>query len=160
VLNRIQYLGRTNGIIGVQVKSITAAAGELIPGKGYVSVRTFVLEARVGTLKTLEQAAGFTATPIGGGQVNLAWTNPPDQFGFSQAQNIGSMVLRRVAGGVPTTSPTGGSGVTLSGPFATSVTDTPGAGTFSYSLFVGYDEDGNATIDSYSSPRTLTTVVT
>lgn len=70
----------------------------------------------------------------GGGSVSLSWALPPDRFDRYK------IVLRRASGATPPASATAGTGVTLASDLATSVTDSPGAGTYSYAIFCAYDE--------------------
>lgn len=96
----------------------------------------------------------FKATG-GGGQVSLTWALPPDRFDRLK------VVLRRASGATAPTSATDGTGVTLSGDLATSVTDSGlSAGTYSYAIFGGYDETNSTptTVDNYSSAVTFTSV--
>jgi hypothetical protein len=96
----------------------------------------------------------FVATPASGGTVNLSWTLPPDRYDRL------SVVLRRASGATPPATPAAGTSVTLSGLLATSVTDAPGAGTFSYALFAAYDEwrETPTTADRYSDAVTQASV--
>jgi len=65
----------------------------------------------------------------------FTWELPPSQFGF-----VG-MILRRAVGSVAPATISDGTGVVIANPLTdVTVTDTPGAGTFSYSLFGGYNE--------------------
>ena len=103
----------------------------------------------------------FTAVDATAGNATLAWVNPPDRYDFhSSATARGGMILRRAAGSTPPTGPTDGTGITLSGDFAESKTDDPGAGEFSYALFAGYDETLDASNDRFSAAATATVTVT
>ena len=93
-----------------------------------------------------------TATPEAVGEVTLAWVPVPDRYDFRR------YVCRRISGATPTTSPTGGTDVPIPG--ATTRTtarlvDSPGSGTWSYSLFVAYDEYGSGTDERWSEVATV-----
>jgi hypothetical protein len=84
------------------------------------------------------------------------WISP--QFVATNRFDRRQMVLRR--GATLPASATAGTGVTLSGDLATSVVDTPGAGTWYYALFAAYDEYGSASNERYSAAATTSAVVT
>lgn len=106
-----------------------------------------------------DTADAFVATDAGGGNCSLSWALPSTRF------DLYSMILRRAAGSTPPATYDAGTGVTLSGLLATSVTDNPGVGTFSYSLFAAYDEtrdvgEAGRSAEQYSAARTATVTVT
>lgn len=81
----------------------------------------------------------FRGTASGSGNASLLWTLPPTaRFDYRRC------ILRRASGSTPPGSATSGTGVSLGGSpdgaSATSVTDNPGAGTWSYSLFAAYND--------------------
>lgn len=117
-----------------------------------------VLPCTLTTVATL----GRYYTPIrritatgGAGSVSLSWTNPALRFDSYQ------IILRRASGATPPSSATSGTGVTLASNWATSVTDTIAAGTYSYAAFVSYDETNlvPATAQRYSIAATAASVV-
>ena len=135
---------RLQDVDGVRcfVKATSAAETQRVQGSAAViALREYRLEMLVGTEPFYHPGTRLAATAPGGGQAALTWTLPPDRFDRYR------VVLRRAAGATPPTSITGGTGITLSGNLATSVTDTPGVGAFSYALFATYDET-TATPDS------------
>lgn len=75
----------------------------------------------------------LVASPTSG-EVALSWENPPARFDRLR------VVLRRASGAVAPSSPSAGTGVTLASDFAESAVDTVAAGTYSYALFMVYDE--------------------
>jgi hypothetical protein len=126
------------------------------PNLGYVAYCDYEMASKATAVRTYHPATRLAGTLLGGGSVSLTWRLPPDRFDRYR------VVLRRAAGSTPPAGPTDGTGVTLSGLLATSVTDTPGAGTFSYSLFAQYD-DYNPTpsvVRATAAADTLTVVVT
>jgi len=141
--------------IEVYLRSSGAAQATEDPDLGYVVFRGYDLETQAGRVRTYFPPTRLAATPIGGGSVTLTWTNPPDRF------DLYNVVLRRAVGATPPASETAGTGVTLSGPLAVTVTDSPGAGTYSYALFGGYDEVNEPTSTPlvFSSGDTLASVV-
>jgi len=89
----------------------------------------------------------------GGGDTDLTWTLAPGRW------DRNAIILRRAAGSTAPTSETSGTGVTVAAE-ATSVTDSPGAGTFSYALFQEYDESlaQDGSLLKYSSAAVTATV--
>lgn len=93
-----------------------------------------------------------------GGDATLAWRVPPDRFDRFRVR------LRRAAGATAPATSTDGTNVAIAD-LATGVTDSPGAGEFSYALFGQYDETqgkdrggtpATAERDSVSVTRTVT----
>lgn len=85
--------------------------------------------------------------------VILTWTPVSDRYDFS------TYLCRRVSGSTPTTDPAGGTGITITNATTRTTSrlhDAPGGGTWSYSLFVVYDEYGDGTSLRYSLAATLT----
>jgi hypothetical protein len=89
----------------------------------------------------------LVATPTSG-DVALSWENPPARFDRLR------VVLRRATGGVAPASPSAGTGVTLASDFATSVVDVVAAGTYSYALFMVYDEFSRGA-NNVAAPTTM-----
>lgn len=104
----------------------------------YTVARGYVFEGWIGSERSYPAPVNLVAEASGAGNVALTWSLPPSRFDRLQ------VVLRRAAGDVAPSSPTDGTGVALAGALSTSVADTPGAGTFSYALFAGYDETSQA----------------
>lgn len=98
-------------------------------------------------------ATGFAAVDSGGGAAALSWTNPSGAV---------AMVVRRASGATAPATVEDGTGVTLSGALAESVSDSPGAGTWSYAVFAGHDARNlpATTANVYSAPATATVAVT
>lgn len=125
----------------------------LVDGRSEVLSRIYSVEADCTDARYYHPPMNLVATPAGGGTVSLTWSVPPDRYDRYR------VILRRASGATAPPSATSGMGVTLSGNLATSVTDSPGAGTFSYAIFASYDET-NATpsVDQrYSSQEAGTT---
>lgn len=94
----------------------------------------------------------LVATAAGGGTVNLSWTLPAARW------DRRLVILRRAAGSTAPASATAGTGVTLSGATAASVSDTGlTPGTYSYAVFEAYTETGTAANERFSIQVTGTT---
>lgn len=117
---------------------------------GYVVGRTHRFRAWLTDARHYPAPTRFAATDAGGGDANLSWNVPPSRFDRYE------VVLRRASGSTAPSSVTDGTGVSLGSLLATSVTDSPGTGTWSYALFGGYDELSAGASDRYSSPATVT----
>jgi len=126
-----------------------------IEDMGYLVWRDYRLQALCTTSRFYHPVTKFTAVDAaGGGDADLAWTNPPSRHDYIRN------VVRRASGATPPASATAGTGVTLGSDTATSVTDSPGAGTFSYAVFAAYNETGGTVNERFSASRTATVVVT
>lgn len=94
----------------------------------------------------------LVATAAGGGAVTLTWTLPAARW------DRRLVILRRAAGSTAPASATAGTGVTLSGATAVTVSDTGlTPGTYSYAVFEAYTETGAAANERFSSQVTGTT---
>ena len=146
-------LGPESGLPTI-LRSQSAPSAVAHPTLQYVAAIALKFQA-VGTLeKTWQTPFAFVATG-GAGQVAMTWDAMPrfDRLRF---------VLRRAAGATPPATKTDGTGVTLASNLATSVTDTGlAAGTYSYSLFMEYDDTGAGSVTGTSAPTTwISAVVT
>lgn len=151
LLKAIKNLDRTNGVrLRVQWRGAVGAAQD--EEVGYVAIREYQLEAWVTTDRHYPAPTRLSGTTPGGGTTVLSWTLPASRYDRKE------LVLRRAAGATPPATVTSGTGVTV-GALATTVSDTPGAAQFSYSLFMGYDELGSGSVDRYSEAETLTITV-
>lgn len=131
---------------GVRLSLFAASAAGAQPGTslGYVAYREYVFIGRVTTQRSYRAPRAMTATG-GSGEVALTFSLPATRFDTSH------LVLRRASGSTAPSSVTGGTGVTLGSNLPTSFTDTGlAAGTYSYALFMAYDEFGDGTNFRYS----------
>lgn len=154
----LRAAAKLGGQNGVRLNLVASGRGEaLLDGTTLAASRGYSFRARTSTERSYRAPSLFVATAgaPGSGNVSMTWDLPPARFDRLE------VVLRRASGATAPTSPTDGTGVALSGPLATSVTDSPGAGTWSYALFAGYDETSATptTSDRWSSPVTRTSVV-
>lgn len=141
--------------VHVYSRSASAVAVDLEPELGMIAGREYELEALVSADRFYHPPTRLAATAPGGGQAALTWRVPPDRFDRYR------VVLRRAAGATPPSSITDGTGVTLASNLATSVTDTPGVGVFSYALFGTYDDsDDPPDSDDFASAADTVTVTT
>jgi len=132
----VKGLGESNGV-RIYSRGKGASNGTKHPNSGYMAWRTYRFEAELGDDFFYHPSTHLTAVDGGGGTVDLTWALPATRFDYRR------MVLRRASGSTAPTSISSGTGVVLGGTpdgaSATSVTDSPGVGTWSYALFAVYD---------------------
>lgn len=150
----VNKLDGTDGV-NVRITGRAAPAAQVV-GSDYVVSREYTLEAVLTKSRTYAAPTALLATAAGGGNVSLTWALPPARY-----DRLG-VVMRRAAGATAPASATTGTGVTLASLTATSVTDAPGVGQFSYALFGAYDEINATptTADRYSASATATVTAT
>lgn len=151
LLATIAKLNGANGM-KIQCRHKGGVDGDIDNVLGHVAWRDYQFEAWFTALPFYHPPTRFVATG-GVGSVALSWQLPPDRF------DRNTMVLRRAVGATPPATATDGTGVSLSGPLATSKTDVLAAGTYSYSLFMGYDDFEDDIITSYSDALSKASVV-
>lgn len=101
-----------------------------------VAFRLYRYRGGATTQRVYDPPTRFRVTSHGSGSVALAWTIPTHRWDFFRV-----VVRRGTSSGDPApSSVSGGTGVTLSSNTATSVVDTPGTGTWAYSVFAQFDE--------------------
>lgn len=144
VFNAVERLNTIDGVI-CQAVVTGAAQAEMAPDQHGLVYRDYTYRVYTTADRYYHPCRKFVATG-GSGQVSMTWSLPPDRYDRYQ------VILRRASGATAPASATAGTGVTLSGNLATSVTDTIAAGTYSYSLWVAYDETNStaAQADRYS----------
>lgn len=152
LFDAVAELNEASGV-RLRAHAASAVAGAFDEALGYVAERTYRLEAWTTADRSYPAASRFTATDATGGDATLAWTLPPDRFDRLE------VIVRRASGATAPSSVTGGTGVTLGSALPSSHTDSPGAGQWSYAVFIGYAER-SATSDRYSSAATATVTVT
>ena len=152
----LKEVGRVTGVDGVRVVNSFRSSADVEPEKDVAVVyRDYMFDALVGNDRFYHSPTRLTAVDATGGGASLTWKLPPDRFDSVTVEIV------RKAGSTAPTSPTDGTSVNKS-PTDTSVTDSPGAGTFSYSAFAWYDEDSEPAVGEniFSSPKTATVTVT
>lgn len=149
VKSALVQIGAASGV-PILFRGAGAAAASQVEGLGYVVWRDYRFAAEGTIVETYQAPSGLVRT--GTTTAILAWNASPrfDFYGF---------VLRRASGATPPATIADGTGVTLSSITATSKTDTPGAGTYSYSLFAQYDDTSSGAAVATSAPQTLVSVV-
>lgn len=113
----------------------TSVLGALAGESGYHNWCEYGFEAMLSTGLQCPEPRGL-ALSESGGTVTLTWEAPDDTTGLV------SYVVRRASGSLPVAYPDSGTSVPWSS--GTSTTDVPGSGTWTYSVFAAYDEDGGA----------------
>ena len=153
-LNTFKQLNNEFGI-RTFIKANSRVQGGFDPDLGYVVYRDYLFGAKFTVLEFYHDVRIFNATNPSSGQVDLTWENAPARF------DLRENIVRRTSGSTPPTGPTDGTDVPLAGLLDSSVSDTGlTPGTFSYGIFVGYDETISATNERFSDGKTLTIVVT
>jgi hypothetical protein len=129
--------------------------GELDGNERYVSWGVYTFDCYCAAQRYYRPPQDLAFTNLTGGQCRLDWRVPAPRY------DRYAQVLRRAAGSTPPPTVTDGVGVAV-GAIVNTLTDNPGAGTWSYSLFMGYDEthDTPANFERYSDPATVTGAVT
>jgi hypothetical protein len=147
----LKVIADINATEGAKIRTNWKSGAQALEDEdlGYVVSREYLIESWVGVERAYPAPRALAATDAGGGQADLTWELPPDRF------DRDAIVLRRASGSTPPSTVTDGTGVTV-GALVTSVSDTPGIGTWSYSLFMGYDELESGSSDRYSEPDTVT----
>jgi hypothetical protein len=149
MLREIRSLGPKNGVVISSIYKGGASADML--ADGYSAQRGYRFDADIESIDLVYPGSEVLTASESGGTVTLTWENPGDRFDFVK------MILVRKSGSSAPTSVTDGTEI-YDGALET-FADTPGAGTWSYSIFAAYDFDDDGTADSYSDPRSQTGVV-
>lgn len=150
VLREIALLSTSSG---VRIVFSSAGAGQPTQmADSYVVQRELYFTAWLGIERRFPGVVALSAS-VGGGNVTLTWRLPTSRF------DLLKIVVRRAAGSTAPAAVTDGTGVTLASDLATSVVNAPGSGTWSYSVFAGYDENGVGTPNVYSNKVAVTVVV-
>jgi hypothetical protein len=144
-------LGLASSASGIRIVHLAkgSAEAQVVGQNVYQVQRGYRSEAWISDSEVFALPTGFVAT--GGATVSLSWNLPPDRYDL-----IGVM-LRRASGATPPADETAGTLVYQGA--LTSHVDSPGTGTYSYSLFGTYDTDEDTVVDSYSSGQTQASVV-
>jgi len=133
LFDSIRLLQENNGIIMQLVAQDVVSAVQL-DEMSYVSWRDYIFRAQISVAKFFPPARSFLAVDAAGGDATLTWKVPAARFDRYRP------IMRRAAGATPPASSTAGSDVVLATGMPTSHTDSPGAGQFSYALFMAYDD--------------------
>lgn len=154
VLAALLQIGPASGF-RIVLRSSGNAQAASIPGIGYCLEMELRFEVAGTTARTYQAPSGFARTGSGSTAV-LAW-NAPTRWDHRR------FILRRASGSTPPATSSSGTGVTLTGTpdgaGITGVTDSPGAGTYSYALFAVYDDTDADTDGQVSAAQTLSGLV-
>ncbi len=130
-------IGRLGTDLGVAIQHTASGKSRPEPddNTNYIVYRDRLFAAWVTKDRFYHPVVNFTALNTGPGESTLDWVNPPDRWDRFR------VLARRTTGGTPPTSITDGTAVALVGNIPTPpFLDFTGSGTFSYSMFVTYDE--------------------
>jgi len=134
----------------IGLKWASAVGAEIDEETGYHQWRRYTFSALLTASSQHDAPRGGSASESGG-TVTISWTEPDD------TTNLVDYVVRRVSGTVPVAFPDEGTDVSWSS--GTSTTDSPGSGTFSYSVFATYDDEGGSHALDKSDMTTATVTV-
>jgi len=152
-------LGTIDGVV-IYNKAKSAADAELDDNNRYSAFRTYMFEVLTTETRFYHPVLGFVATDnVASTFCDLNWTSAPMRF-----DSRGVRILRK-SGSSPATNPTDMSATVVADGSAFPAVagywrDRPGAGTFSYTIWVTYDEFGSGTTERYSGYMTSTVTVT
>jgi hypothetical protein len=107
---------------------------------GYHLAREYAFEAELS--RAYQYMAPLAVAASGDPTVTISWTAP------DIVTNLVAYVVRRVSGTIPAGFVTDGTDVPWTS--GTSTTDAPGSGTFTYSVFAAYDDEGGAVEQDHS----------
>ena len=142
-------LARVEGV-GLRFDEASAAAAGEVDGFGYLVFRVYEFSAWLTEARTYPETRKLAAVDGGSQTADLTWENPATRYDRSD------LVLRVASGSTAPASVTDGTGVTV-GAAVELLSHAPGgAGTWSYSLFVGYDETNSGSPDRYSAAESVT----
>ena len=158
VLAGVDKLTAEDGVRIIITNSSAISSSDLGEA-GVAAFRDYTLRCLTTLVRSYRAGTDFAAVDAaGGGDADLTWALPPARYDYRR------MILRRAAGSTPPASSTAGTGVTIGGSpdgvSATSVTDSPGAGEFSYALFVAYDDFSSSSDTTSTASGTATVTVT
>jgi hypothetical protein len=154
----IKHLGPDNGVFlqnktaGIASVSQVDVGGQVL----YVQQMDWTFDLFTNTQRSYPEPICMVSGAAPPGYTYFTWLLPPSRY------DLLNLVLRRNAGSSAPTSPTDGTGVTLTSALALSAQDGPGlSGQYTYALFAGYDESSltPTTADRYSSAATITVTV-
>jgi hypothetical protein len=154
----IKHLDPDNGIF-IQNKTAGIASVSQVDAGGqslYVQQMDWTFDLFTNTQRSYPEPICMVSGAAPPGYTYFTWLLPPSRY------DLLNLVLRRNAGSSAPTSPTDGTGVTLTSALALSAQDGPGlSGQYTYALFAGYDESSltPTTADRYSSAATITVTV-
>lgn len=135
LLDELASLGPSDAA-GLRWGAASAAGALRVDEKNLVAQR-FQFSSTVGNQREYRPPARF-ASSVGGGTVTLTWLAPPMTWALYR------YMVRRASGSTPPATISDGTEVSLGSDLALTVADSPGSGTWSYSIWAVYDERGGA----------------
>lgn len=145
-------VGRLTGADGAPAVAYESGAAQAVEvdATRYVVARKHSLKV-LGTEARYYDPCRFLVATGGAGSVALTWKLPPNRYDFLLP------VVRYASGATAPTSATSGTGVAGLTASSESATVTLAAGTYSFAIFMSYDEMGTGTADRWSSADLSTT---
>ena len=145
--------------IRIVVTNSSAITSQDFGESGFAAFRDYTLKCLTTLVRSYRAGTAFAAVDAAGaGDADLSWTLSPARYDYRR------MILRRAAGATAPASATAGTGIVLTGSpdgvSATTVTDSPGSGEFSYSLWVAYDDFSTSSDTTTTASGTATVTVT
>lgn len=142
---------KMNLIDGISIQSVARGNSQSIPVTegGYRATKDYAFEVVATSQPEYSEPYSLQVSAPGAGAVNLSWGNPAAVAGQA-------LLLTRKAGGTPPATPSDGTALGV-GALATSYADAPGAGQWSYTLWMSYTESGIVTL---SPPIAVTIIAT
>ncbi len=151
LVTTLLQLGPASGM-PVTFRSAGAAQASLDESLGYLVACDYRFRALGTTARTYQAPSGLAASS----GAAFTWNASPR----SDARRF---ILRRASGSTAPATVADGTGITLGGSpdgaGVTSKTDSPGAGTWSYSLFLAYDDADLGADVAYSDPQKITVTI-
>ena len=155
----IESLNTINGVV-IYSRAKSEAEAELDDDNRYSCIRTYLFDALTTASRFYHPVLGFIATDnVASTFCDLDWTSAPMRF-----DSRGVRILRK-SGSSPATNPTDLSATIVADGSAFPAVagywrDRPGTGTYSYTIWVTYDEWDSSTTERYSAYMTSTVTVT
>lgn len=134
MLAAIEHLD-ASGQFGITLQHTSPALAQYDETTGYHTWVEHTFRAFLTTARVHQEPREVSASESGG-TVTVSWTAPDD------TTNLVGYIVRRASGAIPVAYPDEGTDVAWSA--GTSVTDTPGSGAWTYSVFAAYDDLGGS----------------
>jgi len=145
----IKRLGDSQGVRIVLASGSEGGGVVTDEDKPFAVTRSYNVDTHCTTDRYYHPPQNLVAT-AGGGSITLTWTLPPTRFDTRR------MIVRRSSGSTAPATAVTGTDIPVAS-LAATVVDSPGAGTWSYAIFMAYDESGSGTDERYSEQETGTT---
>lgn len=148
----LNALFRLNDLEGIRLQLVETGASQITPDPNNktVAAREYLFEA-VCTKNRFYHAPTQVQASNAGGTVTITWQDPPTRFDSIEIE------VHRASGATAPATPSAATkqaGVALG---TETYAQAPGAGQWSYAVFMGYDDYGGAASTRYSAQDTGTT---